>query len=336
MNVVDGIGTMSVKNAIRAFTDTMRSLNPMDQQIFLSFIADNWNPQEAKIEYVSRNLIDNCRDDTNLQEELLGNIKRIATDIRSRIPFDGILSSEFITPPNVGENSNCDATSTKHVDAFLYDNKEVDELIEEGKLNNLYCANCGSTDVNEYNIISHSMSVSAMLYIFHSVLPPLEGKTLLDVGSRLGAVLYGAYIFTSASNIIGVEMNKELCTLQCDMIQKYKMDDRINIVNKRIEDCSKIVQSSNIIIMNNPFEFYVSESVHAEIWRFLKANIQRKTILVTRPSIETTLENLQTGIPITKWVKPYASEKITGEPEVFGSLIVNPDEHSDISFYEVI
>ncbi|XP_043264470.1 uncharacterized protein LOC122404512 isoform X2 [Colletes gigas] len=327
MNVADGIGTMSVKDAIRVFTDTMRSLNSTDQQIFLSFIADNWRPEEAKIEYASRNSTDNCRNETDSQEELLRNIKRIATDVRSRIPFDGILSSEFITPPNVGENSNCDATSTKHVDAFLYDNREVDELIDEGKLSNLYCVNY---------IISHSMSVSAMLYIFHNVLPSLEGKTLLDVGSRLGAVLYGAYIFTSASNIIGVEMNKELCTLQCDMIKKYKMNDRIDIVNERIEDCSKIVQSSDIIVMNNPFEFYVPESVHAEIWKFFKANIQRGTILVTRPSIETTLENLRTGISITKWLKPYASEKITGEPEVFGSLIVNPDEHSDINFYEVM
>lgn len=45
------------------------------------------------------------------------------------------------------------------------------------------------------DIISHSLSVAAILYIFHSVLPSLSGKVVLDIGSRLGAVLYGVMIF---------------------------------------------------------------------------------------------------------------------------------------------
>lgn len=43
------------------------------------------------------------------------------------------------------------------------------------------------------DIISHSMSVSDMLYIFH-ILPCLKEKIILDIGSRLGAVLYGVII----------------------------------------------------------------------------------------------------------------------------------------------
>ncbi|XP_076168420.1 uncharacterized protein LOC143147222 [Ptiloglossa arizonensis] len=333
---MDMNGTMSLKSAIQIFTDIMRSLNSTDQKVFLSFIADNWKPEEAKIQFLPRNDINGCHMESDLQEEQLRNIKKIAVDIRNRVPFDGILLSEHIVPPTVGENSDCSTTSTKHVDAFLYDKKELNELIEDGKLDNLYCTDCGSNNVEEYNIISHSMSVSAMVYVFYSVLPSLNGKTLLDVGSRFGAVLYWTHMFTSAVKIIGVEMNEELCTLQCNIIHKYKMNDRINIVNKKIEDCPEIVQNSNIIIMNNPFEFYVSQSIHAEIWKFLKANIQKGTILVTRPSIETTLESLETEISITKWVKPYESKRITDKPQVFGSLIIDPDEHSDINFYEVL
>lgn len=143
-------------------------------------------------------------------------------------------------------------------------------------------------------------------------------------------------MFTNAEKIIGVEMNEELCTLQNDMIQKYKMNDRIEIINKRIEECPEIVQNSNIIVMNNPFEFYVSESVCTEIWKFLKAHIQRGTILVVRPSIETTFETLKTGISIKKWIKLYESEKNTKKLQAFGSLILDPEEHSDIKFYEVL
>lgn len=40
--------------------------------------------------------------------------------------------------------------------------------------------------------ISHSMSCQALQYIFKVLLPSdLEEKQILDVGSRLGAVLYG-------------------------------------------------------------------------------------------------------------------------------------------------
>lgn len=35
------------------------------------------------------------------------------------------------------------------------------------------------------------MSKDCLYHIFNNMLPTLEGKTVLDVGSRLGAVLYG-------------------------------------------------------------------------------------------------------------------------------------------------
>ncbi|XP_031850207.1 uncharacterized protein LOC116435118 [Nomia melanderi] len=326
---------MSVKTAIKAFTDIMRSLNETDQQIFLSFIADSWRPEEVKVRSLSQRFIDGCPNEHNTQEEQLRNIRQIVIDIRNRVPFDGILPSENIVPPTIGQNSDCDAMSTKHFDAFLYDNNEVVELIEEGKLDSQYCAKCGSTNVKLYNIISHSMSVSTMIYVFSIILPSLEGKTVLDIGSRLGAVLYGAHIFSSAQKIIGVEMNKDLCTLQSNIIHKYKMNDRIEIINKRIEECPDIVQRSNIIIMNNPFEFYVPESVHVEIWKFLKANIQKGTILITRPAVETTFKTLNTGILVKKWLKPCQLDRFIQEPQVFGSLVLDPNEHCDISLYEV-
>lgn len=181
------------------------------------------------------------------------------------------------------------------------------------------------------------MSVSAMLYVFENLLPPLEGKTLLDVGSRLGAVLYGAHTFTAAKRIIGVEMNEELCELQLEMIGKYEMTDRIEIVNKRVEDCPELVRDSDVIVLNNPFEFYVAESVHTEIWKFLRANIRRGTILVTRPSIETTLKDLQTGISIDEWVKPFDYEETREDkPQAYSSSSFDSSEYSDIKCYKVI
>lgn len=44
--------------------------------------------------------------------------------------------------------------------------------------------------------ISHSISRRALCYMFKTCLPKLKGKTVLDVGSRLGAVLYGVGILS--------------------------------------------------------------------------------------------------------------------------------------------
>lgn len=41
------------------------------------------------------------------------------------------------------------------------------------------------------DFISHSFSVSELQFLFQNVLPDLSGRVLVDVGSRLGAVLYG-------------------------------------------------------------------------------------------------------------------------------------------------
>lgn len=42
------------------------------------------------------------------------------------------------------QDSDCDPRHTLHVDAFLYDDEQVDELCERGELDRNYCLQCGS------------------------------------------------------------------------------------------------------------------------------------------------------------------------------------------------
>ncbi len=42
--------------------------------------------------------------------------------------------------------------------------------------------------------ISHSVSMSKIKYLYQFLLPDLRGKVLLDIGSRLGAILYGVRV----------------------------------------------------------------------------------------------------------------------------------------------
>lgn len=79
--------------------------------------------------------------------------------------------------------------------------------------------------------------------MFKNLLPDLTGKCLLglaklllfwiklnehfllflDIGSRFGAVLFGAFVYSQASNISGVELNADLSSLSKVMVQRYNM-----------------------------------------------------------------------------------------------------------------
>ena len=50
--------------------------------------------------------------------------------------------------------------------------------------------------------ITHSASVEQIKYIFQHLLPDLRNKTVLDVGSRTGAVLYGVSVALSKLSVI--------------------------------------------------------------------------------------------------------------------------------------
>ena len=54
-----------------------------------------------------------------------------------------------------------------------------------------FCRDCGSRKIDEIEFVTHSCSREQLEFIFRSLLPSLRGKTVLDVGSRFGAVLYG-------------------------------------------------------------------------------------------------------------------------------------------------
>ena len=55
------------------------------------------------------------------------------------------------------------------------------------------------------------------------MLPNLKGKHVLDVGSRIGAVLYAAALFSHAEQITGVELNKDWASISEATVKKYNL-----------------------------------------------------------------------------------------------------------------
>lgn len=328
--------TAKLEDAKKQFTDLMRNLNKKDQEQFLLFIVQEWRPMETVYQNRSDNVSKNADDE--LMDDPVFLLNSIAYDIRKKVPFNGILPTEHIEHPKKGENSECDSNITLHVDEFLYDDDDVNELIDDGKLNKYYCGDCGSRNIKHLIFISHSMSRDALYFIFNTLLPTIKGKTVLDIGSRLGVVLYGAYVYTDAARIIGVEMNEEFCDLQRSIVKQFKMNDKIEILHKKIEDAPEVVKASDVVVINNPFEFYLTESEQIEIWRFLKDNIKKGAFLITRPSVETMLENLQTGIVVSEWLKPLPSCQSNNQEFSSLSSVTSKDgrKYDNIIGYEVI
>uniref|UniRef100_A0A8C5S7V5 Uncharacterized protein n=1 Tax=Laticauda laticaudata TaxID=8630 RepID=A0A8C5S7V5_LATLA len=114
-------------------------------------------------------------------------LRSIAEDIRHRLPVGAVLNSEH----NALQKLHEQAVPTIHVDAFLYDDDCIDSLCEEGKMSRNYCLACGSHQTAPLEFISHSFSLVELKFLYQEVLPDLTGKVLVDVGSRLGAVLFG-------------------------------------------------------------------------------------------------------------------------------------------------
>jgi hypothetical protein len=152
-------------------------------------------------------LISNSESAQNIARLLKGRecLNKISVHLRSSLPLEAVLPSEQISAP---ASESVTPASVFHLDAFLYDDEDEQRLVDEGKISRAVCKKCGSKDTEAITYVTHSCSRDRLEYIFTSLLPPLDGKRILDVGSRLGAVLYGAYVFSDAAQIAGIEINK--------------------------------------------------------------------------------------------------------------------------------
>lgn len=112
-------------------------------------------------------------------------------------------------PLNNADYQGFDDNNTLSVDGFLYSHDDVDVMQEDGILPTEYCLKCGSQATKPLSTfhgyylavavligafvdyVSHSASVEQLKYIFSDlVLGDLKDKVVVDIGSRLGPVLY--------------------------------------------------------------------------------------------------------------------------------------------------
>lgn len=221
-------------------------------------------------------------------------LNKIIQDLRERLPVNAEAPSEDITIPTSDEFEGYTKDNVVHVDGFLYTEDDVDELCDAGKLSRNYCLKCGSKDTKPLNFISHSASVVQLQFLFQVLLKDrIKDKVVLDVGSRLGAVLYAGYLFTDAKKLIGVEMNDYFCKLQRSIIQKHGLQDRIEVVNDNLLNRDSLLGGADVVIMNNVFQFFCPIDVQRQLWTFLYTHLRHRkgAILITVPSLQDQLKD---------------------------------------------
>ncbi|XP_075963393.1 uncharacterized protein LOC142967747 isoform X1 [Anarhichas minor] len=262
---------------------------------------------------------------SNNQTKILQNI---AEDLRGSLPLDAMLSSENTAYNKMQQCSR----PTVHVDSFLYDEDQVDSLCEEGTMSRSYCLTCGSHRTAPLDFISHSFSISELRFLFENVLPDLNGRLLVDVGSRLGAVLYGGYVFSSSSQLIGLEISEEFVKLQKNILQKYKMTDRIQVLHTDVLLQNVLLQKADVLIMNNVFEFFMEPSEQVGAWRLIMENFRKKgSLLVSVPGLQESLNSLQQETLQPGWV-----EELPVDHSVYLDQDSDPEALRQIHLYRVL
>ena len=190
---------------------------------------------------------------------------------------------------------------------------------------------CGSKNTEEIVFVTHSCSKNTLEQIFGSFLPPLTANhTVLDVGSRLGAVLYGAHVFSEAGKILGIEVNKELCDLQNHVIGKFGLSGRVSVIHGEMTTRPDLFELADVVILNNVFEWFVETAHQISMWQFLSRNIKVGALIVTMPSLEKSTSGLPLGMSLQNWVRPYSSR--TSDL----MSIADSNQDVDINLYQVI
>lgn len=322
--------TCSLEEARSTFLRTLSKVDPNDSEDFIE-----WVMEHCSNAYTSKHSGETIDDTLNWAEKRL---KKIAKDIKRIIPLQGVLDTEKIRHPEEGKGLACQPSTTVHVDSFLYSDEDIDRLCDEGKMSRNYCKQCGSHNTAPLTFISHSSSLVQLKFIFQAALPSiatnLADRLLVDVGSRLGAVLYGAYHFSPIKKIVGVEINLELCNLQQEITEKYRMHDRVEIRHADICSEQSLMEQADIVILNNVFEFFLSTDQQIRTWKFIREHVIKPgCILVTVPSLEeATVFNYKPCIDVNSWVKPCTVNYDV--PEI-SLLEEDLDEVQNIFFYQV-
>ncbi|KAK6061229.1 methyltransferase domain protein [Cooperia oncophora] len=235
----------------------------------------------------------------------ISKLREISDHIRAKVP-DGSVQTEKIVWPSKGHDADCGEKNTVHVDCFLYDDHALQEMMNAGKIQRKFCVDCGSRNVKDLNFISHSLAHCQLEFIFTQLVPlksQPEGFHVLDIGSRLGAVIYAASLYGCGKiSVTGVEQNEEFVKLQKEVIRNFNLQN-IEVVCADVRAQPDLISNADLIIMNNVFSFFMEADEQAVCFEFIHQHAKAGCLLIHNPKIETVLAHLKLSFTVEQWLE---------------------------------
>jgi len=224
------------------------------------------------------------------KQRMLEKIRKI---IRPLVPPDALAPNEKDLMPSSLAFEGYTLQNTLHVDAFLYNDDEIiDEYCDKGFLARDYCSKCGSRELLPLNYISHSISDVQARFIYEHILPSdMSDMCIVDVGSRLGVLLYYGFLFSNAPKITGVEFNPFFADIQNKVITRCGMSKRLQVIVSDIREQKDLLAKADVVFLNNVFDAFIKKEEQLELWKFVLTSITKKgTIIISIPPIEEALK----------------------------------------------
>jgi len=164
----------------------------------------------------------------------------IIEELKILVPPSGLSQEENIFIPAKLQEEGWNENNTYHVDSILFPNDDaIDEYCDMGIFHRYYCGQCGSKEILTTNFFTHSASIEDIKLIYDFIKSiKIENKIILDIGSRLGTLLYYGY-FNTESTLIGIEKNNFFVEVENKIIKKFKLGDRIRIIENDIRNEKK-------------------------------------------------------------------------------------------------
>ena len=143
-------------------------------------------------------------------------------------------------------------------DEFIY----PDQVLEAMDYSLQQCRHCQSRDIDDLDLVSHSMSKDELMALFDTINKLGSFNVILDIGSRSGCVLMaGALLSPKAEKLIGVELDEKWSNLSRKVARKFELDDRVEIHNIDAGGAEglELIEKADLVIMHNPFEWFSTD-----------------------------------------------------------------------------
>ncbi|KAI6210596.1 AcidPPc domain-containing protein [Aphelenchoides besseyi] len=286
---------LTVDAAKEQFLELLHQLDVHELPQFRSFVTTAFDTLQK------------TEDNSEMRIEGRQKLRQLAKMLRKQVDVSGNKSQQILWPTE-GAFDDCRPETTIEVDSFLYDENDLIKLQKSGRIKpSNFCADCKSTRIAETTYISHSYSIDELDYIFNDLLPQcidLNQKRLVDIGSRLGAVVFAAVLFRAEiQSVVGIEISAEHCRLQEETLKFIDHSEKCRIVEGDFRDHIDIIQQADVVFMNNVFSFFVDKSTQVACWNQLHEVMKPETILVHNHSLEFVTNNLNLEFQIDEWVE---------------------------------